>query len=290
MITCTRNNGIHVLVLFFIVLICSCKKYWKVWLLILISVFVSNYITQNIYVNHKGIIPGPVGEMLSIPLQQTGRYVKEHYDDITESEEEILSKMFSVELSELAEKYNPELSDPVKEEFAANPSMEDLTAYFKVWLAQLCRHPDTYIQAFLNQIYGYFYPDRYEFHEGIGRYYIGNAEHWQDGHLDMSFAMEYREYRDFAEKEADLVNRIPLIGMLYSSGFHNYILIGCVVALLANKKSRQLVVLVPSLLTVLVCLASPVNAYLRYMLPVMAALPVNLAWCFYKIMNEEIAQ
>ncbi len=72
-----------------------------------------------------------------------------------------------------------------------------------------------------------------------------------------------------------------MIGMLYSCGFHNYILIACAVFLLAQKRYREMLVLVPSILTMLVCLVSPVDAYIRYMLPVMAAMPVNIAWCHY---------
>lgn len=280
----TRNNGLYVLILFLISLPLLYKRYWKVCVLAFLCLILSRYVVEDVYMVQKDIKPGPVGEALSIPLQQTARYVKEHYEEITEEELDVLSRMFNVEVVQLAELYTPEISDPVKGQFIAHPSNEELKMYFEVWFAQLCKHPDTYIQAWLNHIYGYFYPNRYQSSpEGIGYYRIGNQQHWQDGSLDMEFAMEYKELRDMYEKGADVIRRLPLVGMLYSCGFHNYILIGCITFLLAHKKYKEIIILMLSILSVLVCLVSPVNAYIRYMLPVVAALPVTLSWCFYAV-------
>lgn len=275
----------YVLVLFCTAVLLLYRKYWKLCIPILLCSFLSLYVVEDIYMMQKSIEPGQAGEVLSVPLQQTARYVKEHYEDITEDEMEILSHMFGVEVAQLANLYHPELSDPIKAEFMKHPTSEDMKLYFQVWFAQLTRHPDTYIQAYLNHVYGWFYPDREDFWEGIGRYYIGNAQHWQDGYLDMKFAIDNRELRDMLEQEAYYLKRMPLFGMLYSCGFHNWILTGCVVYLLAHKKYREILILIPSLLTVLVCLVSPVDSYVRYMLPVMAALPINIAWCRYSYDN-----
>ena len=51
-----------------------------------------------------------------------------------------------------------------------------------------------------------------------------------------------------------------------------------------------MLILVPSILTVLVCLVSPVDAYIRYMLPVMAAMPVNIAWCYYAVAKAKAGE
>lgn len=41
-----------------------------------------------------------------------------------------------------------------------NPDMtaDDLAAYFGAWLSMGLRHPGVYMDAWLNMIYGYFYP------------------------------------------------------------------------------------------------------------------------------------
>lgn len=277
MIVNTRKNGVYILILFGMAILVAYRKFWKLCIPIMLSIFLSLGVVDGIYMRQKDILPGPVREVLSIPLQQTARYIKEHPEDITEEERDVLAYMFNVDVAQLAELYNPEISDPVKGHFLEQPSSEELKRYFEVWFSQLRKHPDTYIQACLNHIYGYFYPDREDFWEGVGCYYIAN-EH-RDDYLDVEFAMEYKELRNLFKQEAYLVKQLPVIGMLYSCGFHNYILICCVVYLLAKKRYRETVILVPCVLAVLVCLVSPVNAFIRYMLPVMAVLPLNIAWC-----------
>lgn len=287
----TRTNGAYVLLLFCIVLILLYRRYWRLCIPILSSLFLTCFFVQNIYMVQKGIESGGIGEALSIPLQQTARYAKEHYDDITEEEMMLLSYICQKDMQSLGEAYNPELSDPVKASFLPHPTSEELASYFKVWFSQLIRHPDTYIQAFLNHVYGYFYPNREDFWEGIGRYSLFQGkQYWDDGVLNYKFVVEDRKFRDMFEQGAYWVKRLPLIGMLYSCGFHNYILIACTVFLLAHKKYREMLVLVPSILTVLVCLVSPVDAYIRYMLPVMAAMPVNIAWCRYATLRVKATE
>lgn len=57
--------------------------------------------------------------------------------------------------------------------------------------------------------------------------------------------------------------------------------------LLYIKKYKELVYLFPSFILILVCIASPVNAYFRYALPYVFALMLNLG-IFIKegVLNE----
>lgn len=73
-----------------------------------------------------------------------------------------------------------------------------------------------------------------------------------------------------------------------SAGFYTYILLGMFIYLLANKKRRETLFLVPLMCVVLICIASPVNAYMRYMMPVMAAMPMSLAGCYIMRNAKEI--
>lgn len=73
---------------------------------------------------------------------------------------------------------------------------------------------------------------------------------------------------------------MPIFSMLFSAGFHTFILLGECAYLLAKKQKRAMLFLVPGLTILLLRMFSPVNAYVRYMLPIMAMLPVTAAWCF----------
>ena len=46
------------------------------------------------------------------------------------------------------------------------------------------------------------------------------------------------------------------------------------------KRKREMVILVPLFVIVLVCMASPVNAFVRYMQPIMLTLPFVIGWMF----------
>ena len=86
-----------------------------------------------------------------------------------------------------------------------------------------------------------------------------------------------------------IIPLFPLISLLYNAGFHGYLLLGYVVYLLGSKKGKRILLIVPTLLVFAVCILSPVNGELRYMLPVMIMLPLNLTWCAYQE-RESVAE
>src|SRR5699024_3847096 len=105
-----RNTGIYIAVISLITLILYYRK--KVTLIFkrmsiifsIVKVFQIGYnilIYQVLDVNHAS-----VREMLSIPLQQTARYLKSYPDDLNEEEKEAIDNLFTVDITELGELYN----------------------------------------------------------------------------------------------------------------------------------------------------------------------------------------
>lgn len=278
-----RNNGVYVIVLTAASLFFLCRHRRKLWVLLGSMCFLACFFVEKIYLPSQNIPPGEVGEALSVPLQQTARYLAEHGDEVTDEENAVLEEVFSETPSEIAARYEPEVSDPVKELFLEHPSSAQLKAYFTIWWKQFLKHPDTYIQAFLNQTYGYFYPNRKEIQPDLFIFRFNGWEKWDDGTLLFEHAIDNPALRDFLEDYCYSVYTLPVISMFFSAGFHVYLLLGCVLVLAAHKKWRQLSLYVPSLIILLVCLVSPVNAKIRYMFPIMAVLPLNLAWCVYAV-------
>lgn len=264
-------------------------KRWKIYVVCLVVSILPTLALNKVGETYWGIGEVTISESLSIPLQQTARYLQYHYEELTQEEIDVLSTVFTVDINQIS--YAPEISDGVKALFRKDATSEEVQAYLKVWLGQLLKHPKTCIQAVLNHTYGYFYPNRAWMQEYYGTYYLGNSQHWTDGIIDVQFGMKYQEIRNFYQTVGDLVIQTPVIGMLYSCGLQNYILIGCCVFLGHYGKKRELAALMPSVATVLMCLLSPANAYLRYMMPVMVLLPFNLAWCYYAVcgMKEQEA-
>lgn len=279
-VTLTRNEGQYLVVVTLLVCLLVCRKYWKI-LLGGVAACCLAMVLEYGYMQYNAIPRGPAGEMLSLPLLQTARYLREHPDDVTEEELQILEGLFTLDIHTIVDNYDPLISDSVKNYFLQYPSKEDMAAYFKVWMHQLCRHPDTYVQAFLHHVYGYFYPNVHVFQNYKVHFGILDAESCDGNNLDIRFAITNNHMRQFLENALNLWEKIPGVGMLLSPGLYVYILLGECVYLAANKK-KELVLMVPGLCIVVFCILSPVNAYIRYIMPVMALMPLTLACCWMK--------
>lgn len=280
-ITITRNDGRYIVFISLLVAIFVYRKYWKIFALGICICFLTVFMVEGIYMPYHNIAKGPTGEMLSIPLQQTARYLREHYDELTLEEAEVLQEGFLVELSSVGGLYNPIISDSVKANFQTHPDSDFLKKYFRVWFEQFLKHPDTYVQAFLNHIYGYFYPNIHNYGDYIGVFYIGNSDKWHDGYLDIEYVLKNDVGRSTLQYMLYLAECTPVFSMFLSAGMHIYCLLGECVYLLAKGKKKELIILFPSIVVLLICMASPVNAYLRYVMPIMVTLPVNVAWCYW---------
>ncbi len=158
----TRNNGIlmvlpavlALLVIYFRKARHSAHLCRTVCILLLLPLILFGGFTalQNIMVDTK---TDSTGEILSLPFQQTARYAKMHPEDITVEEASIIDRVLDYE--NLAELYNPIVSDPVKGTYKKNPSA--LPEYFRVWADQGKKHPLTYAEATIGSNYFLVYPD-----------------------------------------------------------------------------------------------------------------------------------
>lgn len=100
------------------------------------------------------ISPASKKEMLSVPFQATARYIQKY--EVTKKEKDTIDKV--LDYDEIRERYFPVLSDPVKDTYKKDATGEDLKEYFKVWIEMGLKHPGTYMESVLYNIYGYFYP------------------------------------------------------------------------------------------------------------------------------------
>lgn len=265
-----RNNGIHVIVLSFPFLFFIDKKIRKEIKLILIFllIIIFNYSYNNIILPYFKITPTSVREILSIPFQQTARYVKYHDKEVTKEEKKAIDKLLNYDT--LAERYKSDISDPVKNEFNRYYKKEDLNKYFRVWFKEFTKHPVTYIEATIDNTYGYFYPLKTRWFIYY-KYYDKVVEDGFDYHYN-----DLKGSRKFLSYYGVSFPYIPVIGLIVNIAFNVWILIFMLVYLIYKKKYKSAIYLIPSYILILVCIASPVNAYFRYALPYVFALMLNL--------------
>jgi hypothetical protein len=261
-----RNNGIHVFLLSFPFLFFLLKKIWKKNLLLFLLCLACNFGYTKVLLPAFDIPEGSIREMLSIPFQQTARYVTKYENEITEKEKEAIDKILVY--NTLKERYDPTISDPVKSEFNKYATEEDLKDYFGVWLGQFFKHPLVYLEATVANTYGYFYPNTTSWYV----YYK-----YDDRLSSAGFDYRYNQLEDLRNtlsKYANTYKKIPLIGLSVNIGFSFFVLMTLFIYVFYEKKYNDLLIFVPHFVLLFVCVASPVNTYFRYAMPYVFALPI----------------
>lgn len=278
LITLFRNNGIHIIILSFPFLLLLGRKNLMKYLIIFIVVVLSYFTYDKVILPHFKITPGSVREMLSIPFQQTARYVIKNDAKIPEKDKKAIDKI--LEYDTLKKRYDPEKADDVKNKFNKDATDRDLKNYFIVWFKELKDDPKTYVEATLNNTYGYFYPVKTNWYiyvnenKTINNY--GFDYHFNDLNVLRSALMVYGLIFPY----------IPFLGLIVNIGFNTWILLFMMAYLIYRKKYKEIIYLIPSIIVLLVCFASPVNTYFRYALPNVFAMPTMLL-IFLNIRKEE---
>ena len=262
-----RNNGIYTIILSLpFLLLIDKKNRLKIICIILAPVIVYKSYT-NILLPALKITDGSIREMLSIPFQQTARYVRDHGDEITTEEYEIYDKV--LDMDDLAERYNPDLSDPVKGKYNPKTTDEELKTYFKTWFSGLFKHPNTYIQATINNVYGYFYPDKTNWYI----YYKYDKRLSQEGD---TFNYKYNGLsipRKVLSNYGLAFPYIPGVGLLVNIAFNVWMYLTMIILLIRKRDFKNIICFMPFVSLILVCIASPANTYFRYAIPYVFALP-----------------
>lgn len=257
----------------------------KLCLILIISTLFMQFIWPMAMI-HLGITPGGKTEMLSLPYQMTARYVKEHPDDITEDEYAVIDNM--LQYSNLAERYDAISADPVKGfAFYERFTGKEYADYFKVWLAQGLRHPDSYINATLAMESGWFSFSKYyplldmEWHSQM------NPELFSETCTERpaANANSARNYR----KVLDALYNNILLRPLFSYGLYAALLPAFVICTLMKKikaaNGRALIAAAPMFFSIaLGCWLAPLSIHFegrRYLYPVTYTVLIMIAWCRY---------
>ena len=274
-----RNNGIHVLILSLPFTLIIARKKWKQLLTVMVCVFGFYGVFDKVILPYYKITPGSIREVLSVPFQQTARLAKYHGDEFTEEEIATIDKILGYD--DLAERYDSELADPVKNEFNKYATDEDLKKYFKVWFNGLIKHPGTYIEATMNNVYGFFYSEKTKWYV----YYNFDNRITENG-----FDYHYNSLetsRNILSEYAVAFPYIPGIGLISNIGFNVWIIFTLFAYAIYKKLYKNILVLAPALILILVCVVGPANTYFRYALPFIFAMPFIIGVFLEKRENND---
>lgn len=262
-----RNNGFYVVLLSglgcFIYLYKKYSLKEKI-LSIFCSFFGSILIAKIILLILTQILsatPGSKGEMLSIPFQQTARYLQFYKEEISAEEVSAIENVLG-DIHTVAASYNPNISDPVKALFQKDATFTELIQYFKFWLKGFLNHPTVYFDAFFVHIYGWFTPTV----PNSIRYEVNYELIHQGGLFPYAEKLLIFYYR--------FANRFSLLGLLENIGVSVWALFFLSYYQKKKKQTAYIFAGLPLWISLLVCIASPCFFnHPRYAFPILFTIP-----------------
>lgn len=233
-------------------------------------------------------------EMLSIPFQQTARYVKNFPNEVTDEEKEkIKAVMYYDGLGKI---YNPIISDPVKRTTPKDVTNEELKDYFKVWFQMFLKHPITYIESTAAQNYYLFSPENYNFYyttltDGYDKQRPEERKTY-DVLMNKTGITKTENKKNIQNKLTTyyrIIDSLPVIGLLSSFSFGVMVLLALFGLTIRLRLSEGILSTLPLLMLLLTIFAGPVvRGYLRYGLPFIFVVPLMV--CFTIYLNREKAR
>ena len=238
---------------------------------------VAFYMGFNAFTAHVLMIPsGGDNLLLSIPLQQTGRYLRVYPEEVTQEERAAIDAV--VDYEKISESYEPEISDGMMALYK-NPSQQELADYFKAWFAMFLKHPTCYMQATQANSYGYY--TIVESHSAYEYYMYINQPSMEWKELNISYLDQTGTARYLLYQWGMAFKHIPLLGLLTNRGFVVWGLVAMLCWLVRRRLSASVPLATCLAIYWLTLIASPVNDLLRYFLPILACAPVLVAIALY---------
>lgn len=275
----TRREGVILVAATGIVLIvCNIKKEGFKSILIAVAVIIAVNAGFNFFVfNICKVQKGEVQEALSVVFQQTARYVVLYPDEVTDEEKEAIDAVLPYDM--IADSYNPEISDPIKGKMRSGVSNSDYIKYAITWLKMGLKKPDVYIQATLNNTYGYFYPP---YQSGIYQVGIDHSQtaKWETEELNIFYILD-RKYENILFSAISFFCQLPVLGYICNAGFYFWLVLAIIVFLIKYRPKEYLAMMVVPVLTYLVCFASPVNGTSRYTLVIYSSVLLVMTVAIY---------
>ena len=228
---------------------------------------------SNVLIPALGIPDETASGIYSVCFQQSARVLRDHGDTVTPEE--------YAEIDRISELYETNISDPVKFTFrysgqGAAVEKEALSRYFQTWKKMAVEYPLSYAEAFFGGSTGYyaFIPKM----EGPSyNNQAGNRLMFETYTLGDDPGYVHTRQIGFLSKARTLLaayargwRRIPLLSLLYCCAAYTWLLAGVGLFLARRGQWRRLAAFLPALLSLGVCMLSPVNDYFRYFLPIVA--------------------
>ncbi len=275
-----RNPGVYLAALSLaLMLIWSLIKHNRAWraAVCALALTACAYLTLNLAVIPAlHIEPMHETENYSIPLQHVARIAASH--ELTEEERTALDAVLDIDLAK--DKYNGELSDPIKFLWRKGTTKSQTSEFFKTWLALLKKYPMTCFSATFHNTYGYLAPGYMSLIKPTLIFGVqGKTEE-----IDHLFRFSVNPRTASVKALVSGLYTSPLFRLIVSPGLYGWITLFALAAL--KRRRASLIPAFPALFTLAGCMLSAVNAYFRYAMPLYICAPFLLLICASSVRRQ----
>lgn len=279
-----RNNGFHTFLLCIPFLIIAFRRFWKKMLLLaLICIAMYGVYNGPVY-SALGIEQGDPREMCSVLMQSAARVYNLDNQGLTDEEKEAFLSIIG---EEGMNSYLSRFADPVKAYFNGKKFVEDPWPFLKAWLSAGMRHKKIYIDSFLANTFGYWYPGNSIEDTDKGRDYF--EYYCKDYREDVDVEMESKlpglseVYRRIGNEA--VFQEIPVVSATFNLGVYTWLWLFSCLLLLYGRQWKRVIVLIPLGAYFLTSLLGPV-VKMRYHYPFIACAPLFL-YLFWRAARKE---
>ena len=239
--------------------------------------------TQLIFPSLK-FTPGSQREMMSIPVQQIAAVVKAHGNELSDADKHAIDSVIEYDI--LADKYNPDISDPVKSSWKNDASDSEVASFMNTWKSLIARYPLTCVEATMRNYYQYLYPSEAEINYNTK---TSNSDFMQSYGLydrygfHTSISPATRTFTTLYDRIIKLIERTPVIGLVVVSATWSWAMLVSIIKAFKERSSMRFSLI--SILTVfLIILIGPCNGYyFRYMYPIAMSMMLVLPIVFTQL-------
>lgn len=230
---------------------------------------------------------GSPREMLSVPFQQMARTRVREEESLSPQMRHKLDMYLSSEWVFAA--YNPHLADPVKERAVIH---DNPGGFLRTWVELGIEHPQTYIDAFLDNSIGYwFLEDRthaqiYGIGTESGFGYLSTDNRVMPAGCEIvehSYLPGFRACMEQIVSE-NVYQKLPVIRIIFAPAFYWWMLCLYIATAVYRRQYRHVLPVIFLVIYYMTLLLSP-TVLIRYMYPFVVTVPA-ICCCLHKDMGD----
>ncbi len=255
-----RNNGMYIYLFMLPFLLIFFKKDYK-GIINVISILLIYLIIRYPLYDYLGVKKSVGAEYLAIPTSQISRVITKN-GNISSKEYDFLNTLTNT--SNIPNLYTPYIVDPVKNTFDNSLLDKNVVPFLKLWSKLFLKNSGTYIEAYLSQTLGYWYP---------------GVNYWSTI-TPTNNNLKINKLIDITAS-----HKIPFSGIIWNIGLGFLITLLSFSLCLYQKKKNYILYGSFLGLWITMMLASPVFAEFRYVYGLFTSMPIILLLPFLKSKN-----